>query len=186
MKTLHRGLRRAAGFTLIEILIVLAVGGIVLALLLPNFYNMIQRMKLQGAAQQTATLLRLARLEAVKRAAITAVQIDTAAGTVTAFVDSNNNKAMDSGETLLGQTRISTGVKFDTVSGFTSPPTPAVAVFLSNGSVSAVGAFGFIGARGDQLQAHVLTKTSGRVQIEKLESGSWVANGQGGKAWKWK
>jgi type IV fimbrial biogenesis protein FimT len=184
MKTLHRGHRRAAGFTLIELLVVLAVGGIVLALLLPNFYNMIQRMKLQGAAQQTATLLRLARLEAVKRAAITAVQIDTAAGTVTAFVDSNNNQVMDSGETLLGQTRISKGVQFDTVEGFTTPPTPAVAVFRSNGGVALVGAFRFIGARGDQLRARVLTATSGRVQIEKLESGSWIANGQG--AWKWK
>jgi prepilin-type N-terminal cleavage/methylation domain-containing protein len=192
MTTPQRSRRGTAGFTLIEILVVLLVMALLLTFMLPSFLKAIQRQKLVGAAQQTAILLRLARLQAIKTATNTVVQIDTTKGTVTAFGDPNNNQTFDADEMMLGRVDLPKGVTFMAVYGFTSPPTPAVAIFRSDGSmpVSAVtgggGAFRLQNTSGDQLQAHVLTATSGRIVIEKNDgSGNWLQNGQGGNVWKW-
>jgi len=190
MKTLHRARRRAAGFTLIETLIVLLIFGILVILVLPNFLKAIQHQKLLGVTQQTAILMRLARLQAIKTAVSTVVQIDTAKGTVTAFSDPNNNQTLDSGETMLGQIGIdqskAKGVTLMAVSGFTSPPTPAVAIFRSDGSTAAVGAFRFQNASGDQIEARVMAATSGRIVLQKYNGSTWLPNGEGANAWKWK
>jgi len=177
MKTIHRARRRAAGFTLIESLIVLLILGIMITLVLPNFLKAIQRQKLLGIAQQTAILMRLARLQAIKTATNSVVQIDTAKGTVTAFSDANNNQTLDSTEKALGRIDLSKGVTFMAVSGFTSPPTPAVAVFHSDGSVECPptptpcltpGAFRFRSSDGDQMEARVLKPNSGRIVVQKF------------------
>jgi prepilin-type N-terminal cleavage/methylation domain-containing protein len=186
MKTPSCARRRAAGFTLIEILVVLLLMGLLLTLLLPSFLKTIQHQKLLGAAQQTAILLRLARLQAIKTANFAVVQIDTTTGVVTAFSDPNNNQALDTGEPVLGRVDLPKGVTFMAVSGFTSPPTPAVAIFSSNGSVTAPGAFRLQNSAGDKIEARVLTTTSGRVVLQKYDGSSqWLPNGEGPKAWKW-
>jgi Tfp pilus assembly protein FimT len=171
---------------MIEILIVLLLMGIVISLILPNFLKAIQHQKVLGVAQQTAILLRLARLEAIKTVTTTVVQIDTTKGTVTAFGDLNNNQTFDSNEKLVGKVDLSKGVTFMAVSGFSSPPSPAVAIFRTNGAVALAGAFRFQNANGDQLEARVLTATSGRVQIRKFQGGAWIAQGEGGQSWIWK
>jgi Tfp pilus assembly protein FimT len=178
---------------MIEILVVLLLMSLLLTLLLPSFLKTIQHQKLLGAAQQTAILLRLARLQAIKTANFAVVQIDTTKGTVTAFGDPNNNQTFDAGETMLGRVDLPKGVTFMAVYGFTSPPTPAVAIFRSDGSMpvnlavtGGAGAFRLQNTAGDQLQARVLTATSGRVVIEKNDgTGNWLPNGEGPKAWKW-
>ena len=199
MKTLHRARCRAAGFTMIEMLLVLLLMGILLVLVMPSFLNSIQHQKLLGISQQTAMLMRLARLQAIKTATNSVVQIDTTKGTVTAFTDSNGNLAFDSAtEKLLGQINLSKGVSFMAVDRFTSPPTPAVAVFRSDGSVlcpaadpqctttQSPGAFRFQDVRGDQIEVRVMTATSGRIVLQKYISGTtWLPNGEGTNAWKW-
>ena len=187
MKIRHRASLRVAGFTLIELLVVIALMSILLTLTLPSAFRTIQHQKILAFAQQTAILMRQARLEAIKTAGNTVVQIDAAAGSVTAYADLNNNQTLDANEPLLGKLELTKGVTLLPVSGFTSPPSPAVAIFRSNGGVAAVGAFRFQDTNGDQLEARVLTATSGRVQIRKLQDdGTWIANGEGGKAWTWK
>ncbi|HEX3527478.1 MAG TPA: GspH/FimT family protein [Thermoanaerobaculia bacterium] len=207
MNALHRARRRAAGFTMIEMLLVLLLMGILLVLVMPSFLNSIQHQKLLGITQQTAILMRLARLQAIKTASNSVVQIDTAKGTVTAFTDLNGNQTFDSAtEPLLGQITLPKGVSFMAVDRFTSPPTPAVAVFHADGSVSCPaadlqctttthpGAFGFQDVRGDQLEACAMTKTSGRIVLMKFDATNltdagcgphWEPNGEGAKAWKW-
>lgn len=179
------GGRRAAGFTLIELLVVLALASILMAIGLPNLFNFIYRQKILGITQETAILLRLARLEAIKTANNSVVQIDTDAGTVTAFADLDQDKVFDSNERQIGFLRVPKGVTFGTVDGFTTPPTPGVAIFRSNGSVAAIGGFRFTNAKGDQLEARVLTQNSGRIQILKLQGGTWKAQGEGGQSWTW-
>jgi prepilin-type N-terminal cleavage/methylation domain-containing protein len=186
MKTPPCARRRTAGFTLIEILVVLLLMGLLLTFLLPSFLKAIQRQKLLSAAQQTAIVLRMARLQAIKAAGNTVVQIDTTKGTVTAFSDPNNNQTLDAGESMLGRVDLPKGVTFMAVDGFTSPPNPAVAIFSSNGSVAAPGAFRVQNTAGDQIEARVLTATSGRVVLQKYDGTSqWLTNGEGPKAWKW-
>lgn len=58
---------RVTGFTLIELVVVIAVMGIVLALSMPSFTAMVGNMQIRGAAESMLGGLQVARIEAVKR-----------------------------------------------------------------------------------------------------------------------
>jgi prepilin-type N-terminal cleavage/methylation domain-containing protein len=179
----------AAGFTLIELLIVLALLGIMLAIGLPNLLAMIQRSKILGVTRETVSLMRLARLEAIKTSENTGVTVQTVdqVSTVVAFTDADHNNTLDATDRLLGRVDLPRGVSLLAVDGFTTPPTPAVAVFRPSGSVAVVGAFQFSNPNGDQLEARVTTQSGARIQIRKYDgSGNWYAQGEGGRSWTWK
>lgn len=62
-------MRRSAvgGFTLIELMVVVAVISVILTLAVPSFNGMLARKRLEGAAQELGTDLQYARSEAVAR-----------------------------------------------------------------------------------------------------------------------
>ena len=59
--------RRTEGFTLVELMIVLAIAAILLALAAPGFRTLIERNRLQATASNLFSSLMLARSEALKR-----------------------------------------------------------------------------------------------------------------------
>ncbi|MBE9610442.1 GspH/FimT family pseudopilin [Chitinilyticum piscinae] len=59
--------KRQTGFTLIELMLVVALIGIILAIAVPNFTEWYQRKKLEGIANDFAALIQNARIEAVRR-----------------------------------------------------------------------------------------------------------------------
>lgn len=64
--------RRAAGFTLIEMMIAIAIAAILLGMAVPSFQNATLSSKLTGEANSLVASMRLARDEAIKRnAAVT-------------------------------------------------------------------------------------------------------------------
>ncbi len=63
----HRSCRRSAGFTLVELITVVAIMGILAALAGPSFTDMIARQRLRTGAFDLVGDLMLARSEAIKR-----------------------------------------------------------------------------------------------------------------------
>lgn len=70
---------RAAGFTLLEMLVVLMIMGLVAALTIPTFGTGVSSTALKGAARDVAAGLRLARGQAITQRAEAALELDVAA-----------------------------------------------------------------------------------------------------------
>ena len=86
--------RRSAGFTLIELLTVVAIVGILTAAMGPSMVQLAAGSRLDSAQTQFSAVLRLARSEAIKRAAVTVVEPVVAGdwgGELRVYVDRDGN-----------------------------------------------------------------------------------------------
>jgi prepilin-type N-terminal cleavage/methylation domain-containing protein len=93
-------LARERGFTLIEMLVVLAILAVAVLLSIPYLSAQIQRSKLLGVASQVSGLMRLARMDAIKYSRSAMVAVDPSGRTVNAFSDRNSNDRPDAGEEI--------------------------------------------------------------------------------------
>lgn len=101
---------RVAGFTLVELMITLAVAAVVLALAIPSFTSMINSNRLAALSNDIAGSLQLARMEAVRRG-VRVVACPSNDGSTCAtgnpmngwilFTDVNSNDALDAGDEVL-------------------------------------------------------------------------------------
>lgn len=71
------------GFTLIELSVVMALGGLLAALVLPSLARSIDGLDTQGAIEETEAACVLARHTALERATFATVTFDTLVGAVT-------------------------------------------------------------------------------------------------------
>jgi len=95
---------RAAGFSLIELVLALAVATVLIAVGLPAFLRAYRFYELNSAARQMADILRLARYEAIRlNTAVNCVIQATASTppTTNVWVDSNNNGSLDAWEKMI-------------------------------------------------------------------------------------
>jgi type IV fimbrial biogenesis protein FimT len=70
--------RSAAGFTLIELIVTIAIAGILLAIVIPSFSDFFSKRRVEGIAAELVTDLQYARTEAVARNRNTMVTFGTA------------------------------------------------------------------------------------------------------------
>ena len=70
-----------SGFTLIEVLITIAVLAILVSIAAPSFFETIERRKLEGAAEELYSYLQFARSESIKRATDVRVYFKNTSGT---------------------------------------------------------------------------------------------------------
>lgn len=112
-KNLRSRARQAAGFTLMELLIVIALAALILAIGAPNFSEFRRNNRLTGAANDLLGSIQLARTEAIKRQRPVSVcaSLDPASATPACaasgftgwivFEDLDGNCARDDDDTLI-------------------------------------------------------------------------------------
>jgi type IV fimbrial biogenesis protein FimT len=104
-----RGPCPAGGFTLVELMVTIAVVAIMVAIAVPSFDTLMQRNRMATAANEIVSALQTARMEAVRRnrRAVLCPTTDgrTCAGTdwlrMVVFVDDNANATPDAGEAII-------------------------------------------------------------------------------------
>ena len=89
--------KRQSGFTLIEMMIVIAVLAIMSAIAIPNFMSLLPGMRLNGAARQVMGDLMAARMKAVKLNKKTKVFFDNSSQ-YRICDDADSNATVDDGE----------------------------------------------------------------------------------------
>lgn len=199
--------RSARGFTLVELLVVLAIAALVLTLSIPALLDLVARQRLEGEARELTLLLRRARQEALTRGLPAVVERD--GGDFQAFVDLHGPALTDPPDGLFnpvgGQPFRATDFEIgrqpldDEVanegpssapgtSGLTGVGGEAKAVFDPDGSIRDTGSFFFADVRGNYLEVRIEPRATGRVALYKYDpvDATWRANGEGGKSWEWK
>ncbi|HTT09567.1 MAG TPA: GspH/FimT family pseudopilin [Burkholderiaceae bacterium] len=98
---------RASGFSLIELLVVLAIAAVLLGIGVPNMQQYIVSSRLSGASNDFFSALNVARSEAVRRGVQVTLATNGSAGSRdftsgwTMFVDTNADGALTAGEEVL-------------------------------------------------------------------------------------
>src|SRR5437764_13869956 len=89
------------GFSLIELLIVVAISMIAAAMALPLASNAVNQIQLSSSATDYANLLQRARMRAVQDDTYYQIQTQTLSGDPIAYVDINKNGSYDTGEPMM-------------------------------------------------------------------------------------
>ena len=92
---------RAHGFTVLEVLVIVAILSLVAVAVMQTFNQFQPRVQLRGAGQQMSRLIAKARVTAIKRGVTTVVRADFAERSLTAFADVNGDPANPSDPTAL-------------------------------------------------------------------------------------
>jgi prepilin-type N-terminal cleavage/methylation domain-containing protein len=197
-----------SGFTFIEILVVLAVVGMMAVWLTPMLMGMMARIQLTSASRQVAISMQQARAEAVKRGFSALVQYFDAStcelangkGCFRTYVDMDGDRVYTEGTDFpLGgpyqlPRRIDLWGPTDTAAedtnaivGFTTTEGP---VFKTDGSVETAGAFRLRDSNGNFLEVRIVFPSTGKVSTKKWFGGgnpntNWYENGESGKTWQW-
>ncbi|MBT3367977.1 MAG: prepilin-type N-terminal cleavage/methylation domain-containing protein [Nitrospina sp.] len=106
-------MKRNAGFTLMEMMIVVAVFGIIAAVAIPAFMSLLPGMRLNGSARDIFMVMSQTRMQAVSKNTIGVVKFNPSNNSFTAWLDdgpAGNNWALDSTDTLIKSGSTETGV----------------------------------------------------------------------------
>ncbi len=115
---------RQEGFSLVEVLVVVAIFAVVAAIATPNALRYRENSRLRAAASEVLSIFRNAQVHAVKRDYNACIEIDPAAGTVMSFSDDGSGGGTTNDSTHNGDEPI--------IASFSVPPN----VFIPGASVT--------------------------------------------------
>lgn len=149
---------RSEGFSAVELMITLAVAGIMFSMSLPPLARYMRDQQVIGTSEEIAGNFRLCRQRATAEGEAVVATWNTEAGSLTAFVDINDDGAQDSGEStvftqeLPGQVHLANAAE----GGFGDD----VLTFLPDGSCSEGGRLEISGLHGLSRRIQVIRVTS--------------------------
>lgn len=104
------------GFTLVEVMIVVAIIGIISLIAVPNMIGWRGERQLDGAARNFMADMQLAKLKAIREAEDVSVVFDVAGDSYQMIVDLNNNYILDAGETQFRNITMPPGITISSTS----------------------------------------------------------------------
>jgi prepilin-type N-terminal cleavage/methylation domain-containing protein len=172
--------RGNAGFTLVELLVVLAIGMILALVSYPELAKYYTRSQLEGTAQQLALMAQKARFQAIRNNQTASVCADTATKQVTGKLGTTDNAWFT----------LPKAVNFGAPApqlAITLTVTPNCFTFNTDGSVVEAGSFRFVDNKANYLELRIDPQATARVQVRKWNDtdNAWYTRNQGGKAWQW-
>ena len=93
--------RKLSGYSLVEMMVTLAVGLILVSVALPTMISAIQSYRLNSTAQQIANLMELTRYTAIRRNAVETLQMAVINGSTIFYIDLNGNGTLDPNEPIV-------------------------------------------------------------------------------------
>ncbi len=208
MRPSQRSTTSQAGFTLIELIIVLAIVGLMAVWGVPALLGMMSRIQLTTAAREAAISMQQARAEAVKRGFPALVQyfdgtacgLTSGRGCFRIYVDMDADRVYTEGTDVAigGPSPLPKGVDLwgptdsgaegtNAIVGFAATDGP---VFKTDGSVDVAGAFRLRDRNANFLEVRVVFPSTGKVSTKKWFGGgnpntNWWENGESGHEWTW-
>jgi len=147
------------GFTLVEVIVIVAIIGILSAIVIPNMIGWRAQRQLQGTARVLYGDLQQARMTAIREAETVSVIFDSPSGDYRFFLDQNQDYTLDAGETELKD--VST-IDIVTVQSITLPSNRTQ--FNSRGMSAEVGNIVLVNNRNDQVT--ISLNSLGRIAIQ--------------------
>ena len=106
--------KKNSGFTLMELMIVIAIIAILSGVAIPNFIGFLPRQRLAAGAQDILQGLQKSRSKAIMTNRPVVVNLNAAADSFTAFVDENADGAQDAGELIIAARTMPAGINLTT------------------------------------------------------------------------
>jgi len=97
----RKRLSKLAGYSMVEMMMTLAIGLILVSVALPTLLGAVQAYRLNSASQQVASLLELARFTAIRRNALISLQKTVQNGNTVFYIDLKGNSTLDPNDPMV-------------------------------------------------------------------------------------
>jgi len=178
----------AAGFTLLELVVTLAVILLAVLMVAPNMGPFMARVKLDRATRETASLFARARMEAIKTGNPVVVRPDAATQSLESFADVNRDGVFNPTPGVARNTtdytlaRISLPHRIElgapgsqtALDGLTVRGGERLAMFQPDGSITDPGAVRLADDRGHYREIRIEPQVTPRTRIRIWDGSAWV------------